>query len=204
MSKGLEDLKFHLLVNKTNSEFIISDHPITQYNWLYRELQPPGIGSLMARGVQFYLPISPTLCLCVYDPMSYKFGTRKSFVSCINIVSDIDWLNELQIRSANSIIGYCSTSMQPYIESKSFLIGQKIYTRHSEHVGEIMDNNGNLRTRHLAHTKQVKLTTKPSFYKVLKRANSRSNIYEERDPDVSSAIVELQKFAREQRRANEL
>ncbi|EHK7543253.1 DUF4238 domain-containing protein [Vibrio cholerae] len=204
MSKGLEDLKFHLLVNKTNREFIISDHPITQYNWLYRELQHPGIGSLMAKGVQLYLPISPTLCLCAYDPMSYKFGTRKSFVSDITSISDIDWLNDLQIRSANSIIGYCSTSMQPYIEGKSFLIGQKIYTRHSDHIGEITDNDGNLTTRHMAYTKQVRLTTKPSFYKVLKRAGSRSTIYEERDPEVSSAMLELQKIAREQRRANEL
>ncbi|WP_104403063.1 DUF4238 domain-containing protein [Vibrio penaeicida] len=204
MSKGLEDLKFHLLVNKTNSEFVISDHPITQYNWLYRELEHPGIGSLMAKGVQFYLPISPTLCLCAYDPMSYKFGTRKSFVSDITCISDIDWLNDLQVRSTNSVIGYCSTFMQQYIARKSSLIGQKIYTRHSEDLGEITDSGGNLRTRHMAYTKQVRLTTKPSFYKVLKRANSRSTIYEERDPEVSSAVLELQKFAREQRRANEL
>ncbi|WP_417212825.1 DUF4238 domain-containing protein [Acinetobacter venetianus] len=204
MSKGLEDLNFHLLVNKTNSEFVISDHPITQYNWLYRELKHPGIGSLMAKGVQLYLPISPTLCLCAYDPMSYKFGTRKSFVSDITCISDINWINDLQIRAANSIIGYCSTFMQHYIERKSFLIGQKIYTRHSKHFGETTDSDGNLRTRHMVYTKQVRLTTKPSFYKILKRASSRSAIYEERDPEVSSAMLELQKLAREQRCVNEL
>jgi len=129
MSKGLEDLKFHLLVNKTEHEFIISDHPVTQYNWLYRELEHHGVGSLMAKGVQLYLPISPTLCLCAYDSVSYKFGTRKTSISEINNIDDIDWLNDLQIRSSNSIIGYSSSRMQKYIERKCcLLVGRKIYT----------------------------------------------------------------------------
>lgn len=90
MSKGLEDLKFHLLINKTEYEFIISDHPVAQYNWLYRDLEHPGISSWMAKGIQFYLPISPSLYLCVYDSTSYKFGTRKSAISEVNNISDID------------------------------------------------------------------------------------------------------------------
>ncbi|MCU4610390.1 hypothetical protein, partial [Acinetobacter ursingii] len=76
------------------------------------------------------------------------------------------------------------------------LVGRKIYTRHSKNFGERIDSDGKLRTRHMVYTKQVKLITKPSFYKVLKRANSCSHLYEERDPDISSALLKLQKLAR--------
>ena len=62
-SKAMEDLKFHLLVNNTDREFIISDHPVTLYNWLYRDLKDPRIGSITAKGVQLFMPLSKGIYL---------------------------------------------------------------------------------------------------------------------------------------------
>ncbi|ELJ8466054.1 DUF4238 domain-containing protein, partial [Vibrio cholerae] len=42
ISKGMEDLRFHILVNKTSEDFIISDHPVIKYNWFYKDLNALG------------------------------------------------------------------------------------------------------------------------------------------------------------------
>jgi len=46
----LRDLAFHFVVNETELEFYISDHPVFTYNWLYRNLDHPAITSISARG----------------------------------------------------------------------------------------------------------------------------------------------------------
>ncbi|WP_176453127.1 DUF4238 domain-containing protein [Pseudanabaena sp. SR411] len=72
----LRDLAFHFAVNTTELEFCISDHPVFTYNWLYRNLDHPAITGIHARGFQAFLPVSPTLTLCLYDPKVYKYGQK--------------------------------------------------------------------------------------------------------------------------------
>lgn len=198
VSKGLEDLKFHLLKNKTDCEFIISDHPVTKYNWLYKNSGHHQIASLMARGLQLYLPISHDLCLCAYDPSSYKLGIKKSSSSDIKNIKDVNWLNELQIRSSNSIVGYKSLKMKSYIEKKSKpLFGNKIYSTHSKQIDVETQSCETESPRVIIYSKQANLEVKPDFYKVIKKAKEKSNIYEDRNFEISKNIYKLIELAKE-------
>jgi hypothetical protein len=74
----LRDLEYHIIKNETTSEFYISDHPVFIYNWLYRDLEHPGVTSITAIGLQIFLPLSPKILLCLYDPKVYKYGQKKA------------------------------------------------------------------------------------------------------------------------------
>jgi hypothetical protein len=54
-SKGMEDLKFHLLRNTTSKKFILSDHPVSRYNWYYKELNHPE-GALWRKVFSYFSP----------------------------------------------------------------------------------------------------------------------------------------------------
>ena len=112
----LRDLAFHFVVNETELEFYISDHPVFTYNWLYRNLDHPAITSISARGFQAFLPISPILTLCLYDPKVYKYG-QKNLVTYISNITDIDVLNSFQMMNANSIIGFHSKENENHLRS---------------------------------------------------------------------------------------
>jgi hypothetical protein len=203
-SKGMEDLEFHVLINKTNEEFVISDHAIARYNWFYRDLNDPRIGSMLAKGVQLFLPISEKVCLCAYDSKVYKYGSKSSSVSELCFESDICWMNQLQMRNAHSFIAFKSLFMEGRLKKlQADYYGKKVYSRKSVHLGQEDIGEEKLKTTHMVFTEQVKLTDKPTFFKVLKKSRATAQTFEERDPDVSRALMMLKEKMWEGRSANQ-
>lgn len=199
-SKAMEDLKLHLLINRTNREFIITDHPVARYNLLYQNLNDPRISSLTAKGLQLFLPLSPILYLCVYDSTVYKYGTQKSFLTEIQEVNDVDYLNELQIRGALSYAAFNSACMESYVSAiaKKYA-GLSIYKRCSEQVSDEQIDEDRIKNTFMVFTTQRKLKTGLSVIKLLKKARQYSTCYQERNPDVSAALMQLKRNVRAQR-----
>lgn len=199
-SKGMEDLKFHILINKTNKEFVLSDHAITRYNWFYRGLNDPRIGSMLAKGVQLFLPLSDKIYLCAYDAKVYKYGQRYSNVSELRHESDVYWLNQLQMRNARSFIAFKSMCMAIHLKKlRASFYGKKVYSRKSLHLGLEDLSEDKLKARHMVYTEQVELKEKPSFFKVPKKSKRSALRFEERDADVSRALVMLAEKMKEDR-----
>ncbi len=189
-SKRMEDLKFHILVNRTHEEFVISDHAIARYNWLYRDLNDPRIGSMFARGVQLFLPLSDKVCLCAYDAKIYKYGCKLSSVSELKLESDIYWLNQLQMRNARSFVAFKSIFMADALKKlRAAFYGKKVYSRKSLHLEQEDIDENNLKTTYIVYTEQVKLTEKPTFFKVLKKSRKSAQVFEERNPDLSKDLM---------------
>ena len=111
----LKDLKMKLILNKTTNEFIYSDNPIVFYNQFLEMKGRPeiGYGSI---GIEILLPISPFLCLILYDSQIYHIGKSQSDIIEIYNSDDINNLNKLQVLSANSNIYFSKDSTQKYIE----------------------------------------------------------------------------------------
>lgn len=178
-AKHMEDLEFHILINKTKEEFILSDHAISRYNWFYRSLNDPRIGSMLAKGVQLFLPLSEKVCLCAYDAKVYKYGNKSSSVSELWSESDVYWLNQLQMRNARSFIAFKSMFMVGSLEKLHALFyGRKIYSIKSsslekKDIGEVQ-----------LYPEQVKFINKPTFFKVLKKAKKMESNFEWRNPDI--------------------
>ena len=115
----LLDLEWHILINETATEFVISDHPVVHYNWYLRILHSIDISGLSKCGLQVFLPISSTITLCLYDSKIYKMGAKNSSCTIIENLPDIHLLNELQFRSRGSFIVFRSTDDSNYVKKMS-------------------------------------------------------------------------------------
>lgn len=199
IAEFLGDLEYHIIKNETSSEFYISDHPVFIYNWLYRDLEDPAVTSITAIGLQIFLPLSPKITLCLYDPKVYGYGERTS-VTCISNDSDIEILNSFQVINSDSIIGFYSRESEAHI--------RKLYERykdiklHQHESGMLStkkEGKGKIRSTHLVFTRQAKLEKMPSFIKIKRKSKGYASSYQERNPELSAKHMEFIRFINEQR-----
>lgn len=193
-SLGMRDLRFHVLINKTEQKFIISDHPIARYNWLYRDLNTGQSASMAAKGIQMFLPITPRITLCAYDASTYKYGDKRYDYSELKNVTDVEWLNQLQARPAQSFIGFGDVSQASYVQNliKRYN-GKRIYDRKSKDLCKEELDAGKLMSSYLVYTTQMKLRYKPSFLKLLKKSRIYSESYSERNPELTRLLDEFRR-----------
>jgi hypothetical protein len=154
----LSDMSFHLVKNRTSTDFFIADHPAFSYNWFYRNLKHPDVMGIHSRGFQLFLPLSPKLLLCLYDSKVYKYGSRNEFITNLNNPTDIEILNSFQIFSAKSIIGFSSKNSDSDI--KIMLEKYKDIKIYKEKRIEYEINEPNsqqIKTRHTVYFEQTKL-----------------------------------------------
>ncbi|MDO9483897.1 MAG: DUF4238 domain-containing protein [Hydrogenophaga sp.] len=105
LSCGLmEDLSWHVLTNSTDLPFVISDHPVVHYNWYLKDSNDPGYTGITKRGVQIFLPLSPSVTLALIDKSVYKFGEKGSRCTELHDKRDVELLNSLQFRSRQDFI----------------------------------------------------------------------------------------------------
>jgi Protein of unknown function (DUF4238) len=189
----LKDLNFHIIKNETELEFCISDHPVFIYNWLYRNLEHPGVTGITARGLQIFLPLSTTRTLCLYDPEIYKYGQKK-LVTHISSITDIEILNSYQIINSESIIGFNSRKNEPELKSlfekhKNIKIHQ-----HESTILEVRENEeGQIKQTHLAFRRQTKLKKMASFVKIKRKARNYATSFQERNPELSAIHYEFKR-----------
>lgn len=114
---SVAELAIKLLINKTQTEFVTSDHPVVLYNQLLnydREIQQkiryPTTG-LVAKGVQLFFPISPTKALLMYDDHVYSIGNSDKNNIPIYHKQDVTAINMLQM---------CSGSQNIYFKDGAF------------------------------------------------------------------------------------
>jgi len=63
-------MKWMLFINKTDITYWTSDHPVCMFNSL--DLWPYGNLGLLSRGIEIHFPLSPTLKLCICDPIRFN------------------------------------------------------------------------------------------------------------------------------------
>ncbi len=190
----LRDLRYHIVKNETVSEFYISDHPVFIYNWLYRDLKYPGVTSITALGLQIFLPLSPKITLCFYDPKVYKYG-QKSLLTCVSKDEDVEILNSFQVINSDSVIGFCSQQNEVHV--------RRLYERykninlHQYESGILSaekEGKKRIKSTHYVFTCQAKLKKMPSFVKVKRKSRNYTSSYQERDPELSAKHMELKRF----------
>ncbi|MDJ0798659.1 MAG: DUF4238 domain-containing protein [Calothrix sp. MO_167.B12] len=188
----LIDLDFHIIKNETDIEFFISDHPVFRYNWFYRDLQHISITSLAAKGLQLFLPLSPSLTLCLYDSGVYKYGDRKSWITYVRNSSDIELLNSFQIINSESIIGFYSQKCEAHIRQLYNRFKDIQIYKHKSIEHELDEpEEDKIKTRHIVYTQQTKLKKMPSFVKIKREAKGQAAAYHERNPRLSYLHAQL-------------
>ena len=111
------DLEAKLLYNSTNTPFIISDNPLISYNQFLEKKNIPywksAYGSL---GYQSFFPISPTICILLYDPAIYIVGkSQEKNVVEISDVNEINDINIMQFLNCTSQVFFNELISEKYI-----------------------------------------------------------------------------------------
>ncbi len=165
-----------------------------RYNWLYRNLQHPGVTSLTAIGLQFFIPLSPKITLALYDPKVYKYGQRNS-VTCISNNSDIEILNSFQLINSNSIIGFSSRESEVCLKRLyARYKGVNLHQYESGILSTKKEDTGEIKSMHFVLTRQAKLNKIPSFIKIKKKSKGYASSYKEREPDLFAKHMTVKKL----------
>ncbi|EGR1421448.1 DUF4238 domain-containing protein [Vibrio cholerae] len=200
ISKGMEDLRFHILVNKTSEDFIISDHPVIKYNWFYKDLNALGVAGLMNKGVQLFLPLSHRLYLCAYDSDVYKYGAKNSDISEVISLEDVRFLNTIQIRNSSDLVALGGAFNERELRQLvTKYHGQKLNVVDSVGLG-LTDTSSKVEPTVLGTVYYIQrnLFNKPSFFKVLKKSKIYQDELTVRDPYLAHGVNMLFAYSAQQ------
>ncbi len=100
----ISQLEWNLTKNNLSLEFYTSDHPIVVYNPIYKGEQIIGYGSnsYRAEGVEIYFPLTPRLCLILYDEKKSEYRKVKS--ERLVIEKELAWINTQIIAKAHRLV----------------------------------------------------------------------------------------------------
>ncbi len=98
----VKDLSVKFLLASQGASFVIGDHPAVRYNQ-FVEHHPylrnfPSSTGLAAKGLQMFMPLSPTVTLALYDASTYAYG-GKAMVGRAG-PGDVVALNRMQVVNA--------------------------------------------------------------------------------------------------------
>ena len=179
----LDDLNWHVLINKTDTSFVISDHPVAYYNWYLRNSNKLAYTSLTSCGLQVFLPVSSSITLCLYDHKIYKFGDKQSHFSYVDKLSDVLLLNELQFRSRESFVVYESVEQTDYvIKSCQKFPASSLHQSRSCASNSESSENDELKSIHVSYRTQFGFGRWLSMSKIKRRINKKTIECYDRNP----------------------
>jgi hypothetical protein len=201
----LKDLSFHLIINKTEIPFVISDHPVIKYNWYLRNSADISYTSLTNCGLKIFLPISSDVTICLYDKNVYKIGDKYKNYSLIASENDSLWLNELQFRSRDSYMIFSSSNQSQYVKKSCNTLDGNSLHKNNHLSTNLEDSDSNeIRSTSYSWVTQKNIKYLPSFIKIKRRIQKKPILCYERDPDAVFSYKKIIHEAREKRRLTQL
>lgn len=171
----VRDLKFKLLVNKTEIPFIISDNPVVYYNQFLEGKKKVGSNiGVAVKGLQIFLPISPFCELLFYDSNVYKIGSTRQNIIEIKTNDDIISLNGLQYLNANINLYFDNKFSSTYI----YLVKtnyEKKRRKKKVNISEYTEANPNKKYPNILlhfYREDIKCNLSLTFIKIIKKAKN--------------------------------
>jgi hypothetical protein len=131
----LIDLDVKMLTRDRPPWFVISDHPVVMYNQFVEHHSQlghlKGIGGLATRGLQIFMPVSPSTCLFMYDPGAYRCGSKDKR-TCHISKPDAERINILQTLNAEACI-YFDARLLDAATIETLLAGRKRFADQQAH-----------------------------------------------------------------------
>ena len=110
------DLGYALFHNKTGTPFITSDNPVVLYNQFLERRKLFGSNTgWVTKGLQVFLPLSPTHLLLFYDRDVYGTRNKSNWVIDGVTPADVCELNKLQCITANENVYYGANVDDAYV-----------------------------------------------------------------------------------------
>ncbi|MFX3643514.1 MAG: DUF4238 domain-containing protein [Candidatus Pristimantibacillus sp.] len=111
------DLETLLIIERTGGtrQFITSDHPVVRYNSFYLKKKYYGGFGNISRGAQFFIPLSPHVCLLLYDQDIYHIPHQENNILWLRKAKEVDQLNQLFFLNAHNNVFCAHKTKEDYI-----------------------------------------------------------------------------------------
>ena len=181
----LSDMNLAVVVNRTKTEFILSDHPVFQHNWYLRESTHPMAGSITVRGAQFFLPLSPTVTCCLYDASVYLYRDATEGAVIEATEDDVRLLNSFQAINSGSLLVSRSASMEETLrELGAKYADTAAFIESATYSPATIRDDGTLRSTHISQRRQTKLPAMPAFLKIKNKVRRQTIECAHRSPEI--------------------
>jgi len=155
----LLDLDVKFLVSDKKVGFVLSDHPVASLNqWMEHHPVFCRVGAndgIALRGLQWFLPLSPHVCVAVFDPGAYEYGSPRRRTCSVGL-RDIRLLNTLQALRARECIYF-----DPRCTAEEEIV-RICYDRNKHAVPNVQFDEGEMRALPDGTCSQTILATLPS------------------------------------------
>jgi hypothetical protein len=112
-----QTLSAKLLKAQNGTCFITSDNPVVVLNQFALGADPMrSFAGFSQSGFQLLMPISPNLCLIIYDAKVYKVGSRRHRLIEIS-KADVEITNSLQVQSADNCLFFHEPKMEQEVQN---------------------------------------------------------------------------------------
>lgn len=117
---ALHDLGVKFLVSEHSLGFVIADHPVVYCNQLAEHdehlRKRPNLTGFLSKGLQVFLPLSSSVTMMLYDPLTYEFHTEGPV--CRVGPRDVTFLNKAQAVNALKCVFFDSTRTTHAVRGK--------------------------------------------------------------------------------------
>ena len=175
LSLCLDDLKFCLL-ETVKEEFLTSDDPVFLYNKYLEGIKNMGTTGTVNAGLLIFFPLSPNLCLLLYDSKIYKIG-KPNHPRIFIGNADLKNINALQFVNAQDNLYFSGSFNLEYFQSIAKKYG-KARNEKGPRVREFEDVSNPLRTLVMQYHFVPNLDLELSFMSI--RRNARRIHLEDR------------------------
>lgn len=132
------DLEMELLINRSTVDYVTSDNPAVFYNQLFQEKNLSRGFGWGEYGIQFIIPISPRIAICMYD--SEVYDIKENILSSD---STINKLNQLFLNNSDELIVFMYGGNTEVKKEKVNYINRLVERRE---YSPVQDEDGNMIT----------------------------------------------------------
>jgi hypothetical protein len=167
----LLDLAVKFITTDRTTGFVISDHPVVAYNQ-FAEHHPrlrhyPTSTGLALKGLQLFMPLSPSMTLAVFDPATYQYGGSSPV--CRAGPGDVAHLNRMQAVNAHDCFYFDPDRMGDDAVRDLVVTRDRHPSLYEKHVatGPIVKGDRTASQMVVVRHPEIRLSAKLSFVRTL-------------------------------------
>lgn len=190
------DLNVDLLINRSHIDYVTSDNPVVFCNQLFQEKNLSRGFGWGEYGIQFIVPVSPKIAICMYDGEVYDI--KEKFLNSSSIINK---LNELFLDNSDDVLVFANGGNDKARKEKMSYIEELVKRKACHFVQD--EDNGVM----VFSNKQIYgsydlsdiFTIKQKYKDIYISSHSEEEINEKIDTEEEKILRKLEKMTEEER-----
>ena len=190
------DLKIDLLINRSAIDYVTSDNPTVFYNQLFQEKNLSRGFGWGEYGIQFIIPVSPRIAICMYDSEVYNMKEK-----IVNSNSTINKLNEFFLNNSDELIVFMYDGDDQEKNKKSEYINRLVKRRICSTIQDKDCNMISFSNKQVLgkHDLSDIFEINQKFKEMSISNHSKEEIYAKLNIEISKLVAKLQAMTEDER-----